>query len=90
MNEEIEKLEFGREIDLHHFHPRDVRAILSDFLDHAEDSGYDAVRIIHGKGQSVSKTIVYSVLKSRDSVTGYCDDGGNWGATIAHLKNPSS
>ena len=86
MSDELEQLEFGREIDLHHFHPRDIKEILSDFLDHAEDSGYDAVRIIHGKGRSVTKTLVHDALKVRDSVTGFGDDGGNWGVTVASLR----
>ncbi len=86
MNDEIEQFEFGREIDLHHFHPRDIKGILSDFLDHAEKSGYEVVRIIHGKGQSVNKTMVYSALKSRASVVDYGNDGGNWGVTVARLR----
>ncbi len=66
--------------------PRDAKNLLSEFLDHAERKGYSRVRIIHGKGHSVMKSIVYAELVRRPSVAAFFDDQGNWGATIAIMK----
>jgi DNA-nicking Smr family endonuclease len=86
MNDEITRMEFTDEIDLHHFHPRDAGGILKDFLDHAEVAGYHSVRIIHGKGKSVIKAMTLKELGSRESITRFADDSGNWGVTIAWLR----
>ncbi len=84
--EEIIHIKFSDELDLHHFHPRDAKNLLSEFLDNAEEKGYSRVRIIHGKGHSVMKSIVYAELARRPSVAAFFDDRGNWGATIAVMK----
>ncbi len=88
MSDDVERIEFTEEIDLHHFHPRDSRGILSDFLDHAEEKGYAMVRIIHGKGRSTLKEMVLRELSRRESVQRYADDFSNWGATLAWLVRP--
>lgn len=85
-DDELTRVEFTDEIDLHHFHPRDAGGILRDFLDHAERAGYRSVRIIHGKGKSVIKEMVLRELGVRTGVTRFADDTGNWGATIAWLR----
>lgn len=84
--DEITHIEFGDELDLHHFHPRDAKELISEFLDHAEKKGFSRVRIIHGKGSSVMKSIVCSELARRSSVAEFFDDRGNWGATVVILK----
>jgi DNA-nicking Smr family endonuclease len=83
---ELTRVEFTDEIDLHHFHPRDAGGILRDFLDHAESAGYRSVRIVHGKGKSVIKAMVVKELGTRSGITRFADDPGNWGATIAWLR----
>ena len=38
-------------LDLHTFAPRDVKALVADYLDLAADKGITRVRIIHGKAR---------------------------------------
>lgn len=78
-------IEFSDELDLHHFHARDAKELITEFLNHAEKKGYSRVRIIHGKGSSVMKSIVYTELARRSTVLRFSDDGSNWGATIVYL-----
>ena len=80
-------IELDDEIDLHHFHPKDVRILLKDFIEDAQGRGVGTIRIIHGKGQSVLKSIVRGVLEKSDDIVEFHDDRYNWGATIAILEN---
>lgn len=86
MEEDIIKIELKDEIDLHFFHPKDVKAVLKEFIDSACEQGYKKVRIAHGKGRSVIKNIVLKELEKNENVLSFKDDSGNWGATIAFLK----
>jgi DNA-nicking Smr family endonuclease len=86
MNDEITHIEPGNELDLHHFHPRDARALLHDFIDSAAEKGLHEIRIVHGKGRSVIKGIVHAELGKRGDVLSFRDEPGNWGATIVRLK----
>lgn len=81
----ITEIDFGTEIDLHHFHPDDTAAAVEEFLRQAVDKGYDRVRIVHGKGMSKKKKWVYSILKEHSRVALFRDDGPNWGATVVYL-----
>ena len=78
------------ELDLHAFAPRDVRNVVEDYIEEACRRGLTSVRIVHGKGMGVLRTIVRSALARRpDLVRGVSDGGrlgGSWGATIAHLR----
>ena len=76
-------------IDLHTFRPSEVKDLLNDYLEAANEKGFEEVRIIHGKGIGVLRRIVHSVLKNHPLVISFreagLDDGG-WGATIAVLR----
>lgn len=87
MEDKTFKIELTDEIDLHPFHPKDVKYILQAFIDNACDKGYGTLRIAHGKGQSVIKSAVIKELGSDDRVASFRDEPGNWGATIVILKN---
>jgi DNA-nicking Smr family endonuclease len=84
--DEFIHIEFSDEIDLHHFHPKDAECLIADFLDHAQTCGYHRVRIVHGKGRSVMKSIVYSALMRHEAVAEFYNDASNWGATIVVMK----
>lgn len=78
-----------REIDLHTFHPRDVKEVVKEYLYQCQLRGYTEIRIIHGKGQQVLRRIVHSELEknpSVDSYTGASPDRGGHGATIVKLR----
>ena len=77
-------------LDLHMFHPRDVRDLVPEYLEECRKRGITRVRIIHGKGTGVLKAIVHSVLKKSPHVAAFRDadlGGGSWGATEVELKS---
>ncbi len=92
MNDENEiiNIEPGDELDLHHFHPKDAKALLHEFIDTAREKGLNEIRIVHGKGRSVIKGIVIAELKKRDDILSYHDAPGNWGATEVRIKHKNN
>jgi DNA-nicking Smr family endonuclease len=75
--------------DLHSVPPRDVRAVVEEYLIEAHRMGYRALRIIHGRGIGVQRETVRSVLARTPLVTGFHDapaEAGGWGATIVTLR----
>ncbi len=75
--------------DLHTVAPRDVRAVVGEFLLEAYRLGYRALRIIHGRGIGVQRETVRSVLAATPFVVEFRDapaEAGGWGATIVDLR----
>lgn len=75
--------------DLHSIPPREVRAVVEEYLLEARRKGFRVVRIVHGKGVGVQREIVRSVLSRTPFVERFGDaaaDAGGWGATVAFLK----
>ncbi|HZS49103.1 MAG TPA: Smr/MutS family protein [Blastocatellia bacterium] len=84
-------IEFTDVLDLHHIPPKQVKAVVEEFLTHAQAKQYRYVRIIHGKGISVQRKIVRSILSEKPFVAKYSDappEAGGWGATVAELRFP--
>ncbi len=74
--------------DLHTIPPKQVKAVVEEYLGEAHAKGFPVVRIIHGKGMGVQRQIVRSVLERMDFVLEWTDappDAGHWGATIVKL-----
>ena len=75
--------------DLHSVPPRDVRAVVEEYLSEAHRLGFRALRIIHGRGIGVQRKIVRSVLARTPFVESFSDapgEAGGWGATVVSLK----
>ena len=75
--------------DLHTVLPRDVKAVVEEYLAEAHRLGFKALRIIHGRGIGVQREIVRSVLARTEFVLDFRDapaEAGGWGATIVTLK----
>ena len=72
-------------LDLHTFDPRDVKDLVSTYLDECLERGITEVRIIHGKGKGVLRRIVRSALDRHPGVVSY-RYGRTWGATVVTLK----
>lgn len=76
-------------IDLHTFSPKEISSLLEDYLEECQKKGFKEVRIIHGKGKGVQRTIIHSLLEKNPLVESYRiapDDQGGWGATLVYLK----
>ena len=86
---ETVELEITDSLDLHAFHPKDVKAVTEAYLEEARKKGFRLVRLIHGKGVGVQREIVRSVLAETDFVKSFKSGdemSGGWGATIAELE----
>ena len=86
------RLEIKDVFDLHPVPPREVRAVVEEYLREAHLKGYRRVRIIHGKGVGVQREAVRAVLARTPFVEHFADappEAGGWGATIA-LLTPES
>ena len=76
-------------IDLHPFDPRDLPAVVADYLAAAHGHGFREVRLIHGRGIGVQRERVRSLLARHPLVAEFHDappDRGGWGATVAYLR----
>ena len=75
-------------LDLHTFHPRDVKSLVPHYLELCLEKNIFHVRIIHGKGTGTMRRTVHSILEKNKLVASYrLDDGsgGSWGATLVDL-----
>jgi DNA-nicking Smr family endonuclease len=87
-DQEAVLLEIDGVLDLHMFPPDQVKDLVRDYLQECLDAGILDLRIIHGKGIGVLRTIVYSILEKHPAVVSVChpNDSGCWGATVVRLK----
>jgi len=88
-NTEAVELPIDGTLDLHTFHPREVRDLLPEYLMACREKGILDVRIIHGKGTGMLRETVHALLKRLPEVDSFRlagQDAGSWGATIVRLK----
>lgn len=75
-------------IDLHSVPPKDVEAVVEEYLSEARRHGLKQLRIIHGRGIGAQREIVRKVLARAEFVRDFRDapaEAGGWGATIVTL-----
>jgi DNA-nicking Smr family endonuclease len=75
--------------DLHSVPPREVKAVVEEYLQEAHRLGLKALRIIHGRGIGVQREMVRSILAHTEFVAGFHDapaEAGGWGATLVTLR----
>jgi dsDNA-specific endonuclease/ATPase MutS2 len=75
--------------DLHSVPPRDVKAVVEEYLYEARRLGLTALRIVHGRGIGVQREMVRSVLARTQFVVDFRDapaEAGGWGATVVTLR----
>jgi DNA-nicking Smr family endonuclease len=76
-------------LDLHSFAPRDVASVVDEYLTAAAAHGFTEVRVIHGRGIGVQRSIVRGLLSRHPLVESFTDappEAGGWGATIVRLR----
>jgi len=77
-------------LDLHPFHPKEIRSVVEEYLFQCKKAGFHEVRLIHGKGKGVQRNVVRAVLQKHIDVESFHDaplEAGGWGATVVILKN---
>lgn len=82
------EIEITDVFDLHTIPPRDVKAVVEEYLRLAHEEGFKVVRIIHGKGIGVQREMVRSILARTEFVIDWTDappEAGGLGATIVRL-----
>ena len=81
-------MEIDGVLDLHMFPPDQVKDLVRDYIDECLEAEILDLRIIHGKGIGVLRSIVYSILEKHPAVESYAhpSDRGSWGATVVRLK----
>jgi len=75
-------------LDLHTFHPRDIKSVVEEYINAAHEAGLREVRLIHGRGRGVQRGIVQAALEKHPLVESFADAlESHLGATIATLKH---
>ncbi len=83
------QLEITDVIDLHTIPPKQVKAVVEEYLFQAQARDFRCVRIIHGKGQGVQRELVRKLLARTSHVKCFYDappEAGGWGATIVEFS----
>ena len=83
------EIEITDVFDLHTMPPRDVKAVVEEYLCEARRLGFPVVRIIHGKGIGVQREMVRAILARTSFVLDWTDappEAGGLGATIVRFS----
>jgi DNA-nicking Smr family endonuclease len=76
-------------LDLHAFHPRDVKSVVDEYVTAAHEAGLREIRLVHGRGTGVQRGIVQAALERHPLVLEFHDAAdSHLGATIATLAEP--
>jgi DNA-nicking Smr family endonuclease len=77
-------------LDLHTFSPKELKAVVEEYLFQCHQKGFKEVRIIHGRGKGVQRQMVRTILEKSPLVLRFEDappETGGWGATWIQLRN---
>jgi DNA-nicking Smr family endonuclease len=80
------KIPIEPSLDLHAFHPRDIKSVVEEYINAAHEAGLREVRLIHGRGHGVQRGIVQAALERHPLVASFFDaPESHLGATVARL-----
>jgi dsDNA-specific endonuclease/ATPase MutS2 len=85
------EIEITDVFDLHTILPREVKAVVEEYLSEARRLGFPVVRIIHGKGIGVQREMVRAILARTSFVVDWTDappEAGGPGATLVRFAAP--
>jgi DNA-nicking Smr family endonuclease len=87
VTDEPHRLPIEDSIDLHAFHPRDIKSVVEEYLNEAHAAGFREVRLIHGRGTGVQRGIVQQALERHPLVESFHDaPESHLGSTVAVLR----
>lgn len=75
-------------LDLHPFRPGETASVVTEYVAAAVAKGLREVRLIHGRGIGVQRSIVRKALERSPLVMSFEDatpERGGWGATVVRL-----
>jgi DNA-nicking Smr family endonuclease len=82
----VHEIPIGPELDLHTFAPRDIPAVVEEYVRAAHEAGLSELRLVHGRGRGVQRTIVQATLEKHPLVAEFWDDAdSHLGATCCRL-----
>ena len=85
------RIPIGDALDLHPFRPGETASVVAEYVEAAAAKGFREVRLIHGRGIGVQRTIVRNALARSPFVASFSDatpERGGWGATVVRLRPP--
>jgi hypothetical protein len=88
-NAEAKPMPIDGELDLHDFPPREVAAVVREYIEQCRTRGIRDLRIVHGKGIGALRRTVHALLAEHPDVESWRLGGhgeGSWGATIVRLR----
>ncbi len=89
---EIQPLPINGELDLHTFHPSEIKSLIPEYIEVCLNKDIRRIRIIHGKGTGSLRRTVHAILDKQPQVSTFRlanQSEGSWGATIAYLSQPA-
>ncbi len=83
----MQRIPIESSLDLHAFHPRDIRSVVEEYVNAAYEAGLREVRLIHGRGTGTQRGIVQQTLERHPRVEEFWDaPESHLGATVARLS----
>lgn len=82
----VHRLPIEPELDLHTFAPKDITSVVDEYIRAAHAAGLRDLRIVHGRGRGVQRSMVQITLDRHPLVAEFWDDAeAHLGATYCRL-----